>query len=561
MFCRNLKHSGFKTGVAHECRQLFENITFNRFLDNDPCILGVGNGILKLGKYSEFISGYHDYFISRYTSTVYKKFDPRDSITKKLLLALRNIFRDDEPDSFEFMMYYFASSLDGRKKEGLFLMFIGTGANGKTFWTELHKEVLEMYAHKLPLTTITSKQRSSEGASPALMSIEGRRFIDFSESDKCEKANVPMIKRLTGQERITGRQLYGELRNIENTGTFMLATNHLLEFQTNEHSVWRRNVIVHAKIKFCKSGVDDYNPDNMNERIADPSFARDWTSDEEVKSRYLGIMVYYYEKLQRDYEGIVENVPHLKIKKETEEYRNKQDHINNFITSRIVVKINPNEEDDGQYDIHMNILIEKYTRWFESFNPEAKGFTQGLESEFEGSILKKIMTTDRIGKIFPGCRILDGNENPENNEKYFVSKPLRNDFKNDNVLIETGEQFHARICNEFDEIELMRKTHKIEIKPSKSKNNFKFDNSWDKEFEDRVAKSGYPKRDPSDYKDYEDEYENVQNQLKPSTIQKIEEEHNIIGPKKSGFDEKQKLLMEIIQIDDISSDDSSSDDI
>lgn len=86
-----------------------------------------------------------------YTETEYKPFNPYDPWTKKVLFALRNLFPDDEPDTFNFMMHYIASSLDGNKKESLILFLVGNGSNGKSFLLELCLETLGSYAKKVPI--------------------------------------------------------------------------------------------------------------------------------------------------------------------------------------------------------------------------------------------------------------------------------------------------------------------------------------------------------------------------------------------------------------------------
>jgi phage/plasmid-associated DNA primase len=96
------------------------------------------------------IQGAHDYPISLYSETVYKPFNPRDPMTKKLMITLRNLFPDDEPDTFEFVMHYIASGLDAKKKESLILFLIGNGSNGKSFLLELVKNTMgEDYAKKM----------------------------------------------------------------------------------------------------------------------------------------------------------------------------------------------------------------------------------------------------------------------------------------------------------------------------------------------------------------------------------------------------------------------------
>jgi phage/plasmid-associated DNA primase len=481
--CKKLRDSGFKTGVSNECEQLFERIDFSSLLDKDANIMGVGNGILKLGEKVKLITGIHNYYVSNFTSVDYKEFNPYDPITKKLIIALRNLFPDKEPDSFDFMMHYLASGLDGKKKESIFLIFIGGGSNGKSFLMELNKSVSgDSYGGKVPLSFLTSFTKNSEGATPVLMSIIGKRSIYLSEANKCERANCARVKEITGLESLAGRKLFGEMVNFKPTSNITLTTNHLLEFDSNDHGMWRRIKIVPAKMKFCKKNVDELDKNNPYEREADLSLARDWSEDEDVQASYLGLMAYYYESLQKNYNGVVENVPHPHIKQATESYRNKQDHINNFINMKIV------KTSDTDSEITMDLLIEKYSRWYESLHPDDKSFKKGLQQVFENSKLSNVFTNTEIGKIIKGYRILDNNERLSEGEVYFkdIFKINNNQVPINKIKKETSLEFYERLCKEFDSNQIIKNNKNLSEK--KKINEFKKEKTLNDNINEPVSK-------------------------------------------------------------------------
>ena len=106
--CRNLKNSGFKHSAGRESEQLFERMGFTESLDSDPNLKGVANGILQLGKKCKLITGFHGHLVSKYTSAKFKRFNPYDPMCAKVLIALRNLFPDCEPDTFNYIMHYLA---------------------------------------------------------------------------------------------------------------------------------------------------------------------------------------------------------------------------------------------------------------------------------------------------------------------------------------------------------------------------------------------------------------------------------------------------------------------
>ena len=266
--CRNLKNSGFKHSTGRESEQLFETMGFTEALDSDPNLKGVANGILQLGKKCKLITGFHGHLVSKYTEARYKEFNPNDPVTAKVLIALRNIFPDSEPDTFNYIMHYLASTLDGHKKESIFLLLVGKGSNGKSFLVELHKGAIgSIYGVKMPLSFLTSRSNDAESATPALMQLKDAHFAYYSESNK-------------------------------------------FEILKTDHGTWRRIDYVTMKIKFCNLATDKYDKNNIYERVADPTLGSKWAEDDDVLASYLGILAYYYESLQTKYDGKVRHVPH-----------------------------------------------------------------------------------------------------------------------------------------------------------------------------------------------------------------------------------------------------------
>ena len=443
---RNLKNTAFKNGTTHEAEQVFEKIGFAEKLNKEPDVLGVGNGILHLGKECKFVTGYHNYLISKYSTTDYVPFNPRNPLTKKLLISLRNLFPDDEPDTFDFIMHYLSSALDGKKKESLLLLLVGNGSNGKSFLVELFKETIgSTFAVKMPLAFLTSRQKNSESATPALMMLMDARFAYYSETDKNEVLNSAKIKEVTGQETLGGRKNFGDYINFKPTCHHMVISNYDFEVNSTDHGTWRRLKRVAMKIKFCKSNVDMHDEKNPYERIADPSLGANWPDDPEVRSAFLSILVYYYESLQRNYNGIVENVPHPTIKNETEMFRNRQDKINNFINTRIVKTTDP------EVETPISIIIEKYARWHDSLYPDDREYKKSVGLQFENSRLSKIIIKTRAGSFIKGYRVLDNNELPEKDEIYFIDQFNENEKLNGyKFKPENANEFYERFCREFD---------------------------------------------------------------------------------------------------------------
>jgi phage/plasmid-associated DNA primase len=445
--CRKIRDNGFKNGATRECEQLFERIGFAKQLDRDQNIMGVGNGILKMDKHIIFIDRYHSHYISKFSPVNYREFNPYDTTTKKLLYALRNIFPDNEPDTMEFMMCYLASALDGRKKESLLVLLVGSGSNGKSTIMELFRETLGQYCVKMQMSFLTSRQKDSETASPALMSLMTARGALYSETTNSEVLQMAKVKEVTSGEAMAGRKLHEEQQNFKPNSIHLAAMNH--EFETggsNDHGTWRRLKSIKMKIKFCKENVDDYDPNNPLERLADPAIQAQWTEDPEVLSSFLAILCHYYEILHNKYGGIVENVPHPNIKRDTEAYRDRQDKINKFVNMRFV------KTTDKGVKLPMFTIIEKYTRWYDSLYPDDKNYKKSLAAQLENSKLTKLIKRDRDEVYITGYRILENGEEKEADEIYLMDEMMKTKRKNEvHVESENPDEYYRRICREYNE--------------------------------------------------------------------------------------------------------------
>ena len=453
---RQLRQHGFKNGIVSECQLLFNRLNFTAELDKDPTLMGVGNGILRLGPKVELIVGNHNHLISLYTEVDYQPFNPYDPLTKKVLITLRNLFPDNEPDTFDFLMHYIASALDGKVKESLFTIIVGSGCNGKSFLLQLIKGMFgEHYGMTMNITYLTTKEKDAETATPALMATKCKRWVDFSESDKGAILYVPKIKRLTGQEDVAGRNLFSRYENFQPTAHYITSSNYDFEINSTDHGTWRRIKRINMRIKFCKPNIDNYDPNNMYERVADLSIGPSWPKDKEIKSIFLGILCFYYENLQREYKGIVENVPHVNIKNETNKFRNSQDRINKFINSRIV------KTADTTFMTPITVLLEKYSVWHTALYPDDRDFKKGLMHEFENSNLSKMIYRDVTGDYIKGCRVLSNAEQPEEGEQFYFTSTLKSHETN-TINPQTAEEYYKSICKKYDALNNVKENEIVE---------------------------------------------------------------------------------------------------
>ena len=446
---RKLGDRSFKHNVIMEAEERFNSIGFAESLDKDPNVRGVANGILKLnlGARPALIQGYHNYNVSKFTDVPYIPFNPYDPLTKDIIMTLRKVFPDNEPDTFEFMMSYFASTIDGNPKESMFLMLVGRGSNGKTFLVELHKSVIgATYGVKMPLCYLTAKSGSADTATPAQMLLKDASLAYYSESNKHEILNVARIKEVTGLETIAGRKLHQDMINFKPRCHHLVTTNYDFDVECNDHGTWRRLLYIMLKITFVDPTSSRYDPSDPYQRIANSKVTEEWTESNEVRGRYLGFMVWFHYWLYKKYAGKVMRVPHPHIEFETAKYRRRQDTISAFLAQRCVKCA------DDTLEYNLADECQKYIKWYENTH-NIKIAAKGIPEQFQNSEIGKYIKPTARGPFLIGYRFLDKEEKLADGENYAIKGVFELEPPEDNfgLATETPEEYYDRLCREYDQ--------------------------------------------------------------------------------------------------------------
>jgi len=448
---RKLSDRNFIHNCIKMAEDKFFSIGFAKKLDRDPLVRGVKNGVMKLateiGSRPTLIRGYHSSAISKYTDIPYIAFNPRDPKTRHIIMTLRNMFPDNEPDTHSFIMYYLASTLDGNPKESMFMIMFGGGSNGKSALVELHKAAIgDKYGVKMNLCFLTGKNANADNATPAIMQLKDATLATYSEANQNEELNAARVKEITGQETLAGRRLREDIVNFRPTCHHLVTTNYKFDIKGNDYGTWRRIKVVNCKIKFVSPHLPEYEPNNPYIRPADSSITDNWVKDEEVRGRYYGYMVWMHYWLYRKYRGKVMMVPHPHIEYETNRYRQEQDDMSKFIDTRIC------RCEDNTAIYPMSEEVNKYIEWY-SVETGRRLTAKGLIDLFKSSsIAKYISKVPGRGDCLIGHRFLGVRETPGENETLLFNEQLADAVNNNlGVESETPEEYYERLCREYDE--------------------------------------------------------------------------------------------------------------
>lgn len=386
---------GFQNGAVRQSHYTFRQRGFYDELDSYEDVIGVGNGVLKLGVHPQLIRGYHEYKISKYTEVNYVPFNPKAPRTRRLLKAFREIF--PEPDVFRFKMMHASTGLDSKESACLLLFEIGGGQNGKTFFEKMvHNTLGDQYCAIGKSTLLTAPMEKGDSANSAQMQQRGKNYFYFDEFGSCEVLNTARLKGMVNPGKQSGRDVYSKQCNFKNTCNPVVLSNFELIVETRDHGTWRRILYYKNKMKFCKNP----DPNSPWEKKVDPSLIDDCTNDPLYLEDMMSILVHYNKILCRDYKGDIKNVPCPTIDRETEEYRNRMDSINRFITQMMVKS--PSTE-----HITHQVLASRYIEWYgATVKSEHKFNISSLQSDFENSRLAAGFTMHETGdKVLYGYRI------------------------------------------------------------------------------------------------------------------------------------------------------------
>lgn len=157
----------------------------------------------------------------------------------------------------EFWQYLLGYMLTGEANQRVFIVLHGCGRNGKSTLVETVSRILgDDYAAGLPTTTIYARKFDEQVTTPELARLRGARFVYASEGEEKKKLAVGMVKRLSGDEKITVRPLHKEPFDFQPMFTMFFSTNHPPEITDTTDSIWDRVKLVPFNRRFDKDEAD-----------------------------------------------------------------------------------------------------------------------------------------------------------------------------------------------------------------------------------------------------------------------------------------------------------------
>jgi len=260
-----LRKSSNVRSIATYFKMMHTDIEIEEKLDSNPNLLAVRNGIIDL-RTGGLREGRRDDFCFIQLDTV---FEPNGS-TAMIDELVNDLFNHDK----EFIHYFqklFGYAITGHTKEQIFTILTGEGANGKSLWMGIVDALLENLCVTASYDVFfKNDRRGSEGAAtPHIMALKGSRICVKEETEPKDKLNVEILKMVTGESKVSARQLHGKQESFMPSCLPILLCNHKPAIDIEDPALTRRIVVV--PFDNIYTSADDsarpFNPDNPRHRL------------------------------------------------------------------------------------------------------------------------------------------------------------------------------------------------------------------------------------------------------------------------------------------------------
>jgi putative DNA primase/helicase len=303
-------------------------------LDNDPWLFNVENGTIDL-RTGEIREQKPEDLITKIAHVSYDKAADCPA-WKQFIREIMNY----NTDLIRFIQRAAGWAITGDTSEQTMFILFGSGANGKSTFLNTLMNLLGDYAIATP--TETFMRKSGEQITNDIARLWGTRFVTTTEAEQGKRLSEPLIKQITGNDRMTARFLYGEFFNFVPTFKIFMATNHKPVIKGTDHGIWRRIKL----IPFTTTIAEEKQDKHLEQRLMKEG---------------PGILNWLLEGAQQWYaDGL--QTPDIIIDA-TDEYRSEMDVIGNFIKERCI-------QGPG-CSIRARELFRVYQDWCEENNEHA----------------------------------------------------------------------------------------------------------------------------------------------------------------------------------------------
>jgi putative DNA primase/helicase len=183
----------------------------------------------------------------------------KDAPRRRWLQFLAEVLPDEETVNWaqRLIGYY----LTGSTIEQILVFCYGLGANGKTIFVRVLLALLGECAIQSPMTMLLETQ--NERHSTELADLRGVRLTACTETPAGQSWNEPLVKQLTGSDKIRARKLYQDHEEFEPTHKIIVVGNYRPRVKGSDLGIWRRLKLIPFERTFTEGKRDPHLLDKL----------------------------------------------------------------------------------------------------------------------------------------------------------------------------------------------------------------------------------------------------------------------------------------------------------
>lgn len=164
-----------------------------------------------------------------------------------------------DPETRRYVQRAMGYTLFGDSDQRAMFLIYGPSGTGKSQFIECMRMIFGDYAVTAPPGTF--KASRDKGPTHDLHQLRGRRFVSSSETAESTAFDEDMLKRLTGRDELTSRDLYEKHQSWVPQCSIWIATNHPPRFNSDDNAIWKRAKLIPFLTEFTRDGQFKEEPD------------------------------------------------------------------------------------------------------------------------------------------------------------------------------------------------------------------------------------------------------------------------------------------------------------
>lgn len=200
--------------------------------DRQHNLLTVQNGVLNLDTF-ELHKHSAEYMLTRTFNAAY---DP-NATAPKWQAFLEQVL--PSPEVRAYVQRAMGYTLLGKADRRVMFLLYGPSGTGKSQFTEALAHIFKDFGQTAAASTFR-KKHGNASATNDLHGLKGKRLITSSETSETSELDEELLKRFTGRDQITSRDLYEKFQSWVPEGVVWLTTNYLPKLSSDDNAVWMR---------------------------------------------------------------------------------------------------------------------------------------------------------------------------------------------------------------------------------------------------------------------------------------------------------------------------------